>query len=182
MSDAGQESPLEPQYATGWLAGYAVRTFHRGEREEAALLVKIAQLVEQQAKRCARFDQIVGGPAAYADKSHIELAGMVRMLMRDDLYHEGVCTAARDRIVWLADKLGAANDELERIRSDLRTVCRVHLREPENPSEEAFVVQAYAMPDPVNGVSDHEYIEALRRLRAAGFPVVSKPEGCADGQ
>lgn len=39
-------------------------------------------------------------PMAYADKSDAEVAGRVRMLMRDQLYHEAVYVAARDRILW----------------------------------------------------------------------------------
>lgn len=40
-----------------------------------------------------------------ADLSDMEVAGRVRMLMRTDLGHEGVCTLARDRIVYLSDRL-----------------------------------------------------------------------------
>jgi hypothetical protein len=36
---------------------------------------------------------------------HSELAGQVRMLTRSDLKHEVIVTAARDRILWLADKV-----------------------------------------------------------------------------
>ena len=42
---------------------------------------------------------------AMGDKSHREIAGMVRMLMRTDLQHEAVCLAARDRIAWLAARV-----------------------------------------------------------------------------
>lgn len=35
----------------------------------------------------------------------MEVAGRVRMLMRTDLNHESVCTLARDRIVYLSDRL-----------------------------------------------------------------------------
>lgn len=41
----------------------------------------------------------------YGDR---ELAGMVRMLMRDELMHEPICTAARDRIMHLSELVAAA--------------------------------------------------------------------------
>jgi hypothetical protein len=44
--------------------------------------------------------------------SHVEAAGMVRMLMRDQLDHESICCMARDRILHLAQ-------ENERLRSEL---------------------------------------------------------------
>lgn len=56
--------------------------------------------------RCDRFDQIVGRPMAFGHKSHIELAGMIRILGRNDLDHEPIVHAAHDRICWLADQLG----------------------------------------------------------------------------
>lgn len=43
--------------------------------------------------------------AAYPWLSDEEIAGMVRMLMRYDLNHEGVCCAARDRILHLSQRL-----------------------------------------------------------------------------
>lgn len=46
---------------------------------------------------------------ALAHLSHKDLANRVRMLMRDDLDHEIVCAAARDRIAWLAARV----EELE---------------------------------------------------------------------
>jgi hypothetical protein len=41
-----------------------------------------------------------------ADIGDMEVAGRIRMLMRGQLDHESVCTLARDRIVYLADRLG----------------------------------------------------------------------------
>lgn len=41
-----------------------------------------------------------------AHLSDMEVAGRIRMLMRGQLDHESVCTLARDRIVYLADRLG----------------------------------------------------------------------------
>jgi hypothetical protein len=41
-----------------------------------------------------------------AGLSDMEVAGEVRMLHRSQLNHESICTLARDRIVYLADRLG----------------------------------------------------------------------------
>lgn len=46
--------------------------------------------------------------------SDMEVAGQVRMLDRRQLNHESICTLARDRIVYLADRLG----EIEAITAD----------------------------------------------------------------
>lgn len=45
-------------------------------------------------------------PMQEPDLSDMEVAGQVRMLHRNQLDHERVCTLARDRIVYLADRLG----------------------------------------------------------------------------
>ncbi|MEX1669099.1 hypothetical protein AB4876_09260 [Zhongshania guokunii] len=50
-----------------------------------------------------------------AKYSDIEVASMVRMLMRNQLNHEAVCTMGRDRIMYLSqriEKLQAAWDDL----------------------------------------------------------------------
>lgn len=60
-------------------------------------------------------------PVIYPDKTDTEIAHMVRMLMRTDLNHEAVVTAARDRILKLVEENtrlrnllnGSANDELD---------------------------------------------------------------------
>ena len=49
-----------------------------------------------------------------ADISDMEVAGRVRMLDRMQLDHESVCTLGRDRIVFLADRLG----EIEALTPD----------------------------------------------------------------
>lgn len=41
-------------------------------------------------------------PIACPDWDDIEVAGRVRMLMRNDIDHEFICTVARDRILCLA--------------------------------------------------------------------------------
>ncbi len=53
-------------------------------------------------------------------KSDIEVAGMVRMLMRDDLNHEFVCVAGRDRIMYLSQQLEKAKEKLEIVRQVAR--------------------------------------------------------------
>lgn len=75
--------------------------------------------------RCDRFDQIVGRPMAFGHKSHIELAGMIRMLGRNDLDHEPIVQAARDRICWLADQLGIYKTALASSQesAELRLAC-----------------------------------------------------------
>jgi hypothetical protein len=47
-------------------------------------------------------DRVVQSP----EKSNIEVACRVRMLMRSDLDHESVCTLARDRIMGLDKRIG----------------------------------------------------------------------------
>ncbi len=39
--------------------------------------------------------------------SDLEMAGKVRMLMRNDLDHEAVCTGSRDRIMYLSQQVAA---------------------------------------------------------------------------
>ena len=50
-------------------------------------------------------DEVIKENMCMGDKSDIEVAHLVRMLMRRDLMHEAVCTAARDRIMYLVNKL-----------------------------------------------------------------------------
>lgn len=46
-----------------------------------------------------------------------EMAGEVRMLMRDQLDHEAICTAARDRIMCLVAEKKALQEALESVAS-----------------------------------------------------------------
>jgi len=55
--------------------------------------------------------------ASYPWLSDVEIAGRVRMLMRDDLNHEGIVCAARDRILHLSE-------ENERLRRELYSRTR----------------------------------------------------------
>ena len=54
-----------------------------------------------------QYTQIVSDPSrcAYAHLTHMEMANKVRMLMRSDLGFEGVVQGARDRIVYLANRV-----------------------------------------------------------------------------
>lgn len=44
--------------------------------------------------------------------SDIEMAHVVRMLYRDTLNHEAVCTAARDRIMYLSQQVKRLEKEM----------------------------------------------------------------------
>ena len=48
-----------------------------------------------------------------ADLSDIQVAGKVRMLMRSDLDHEMVCTGARDRIMYLSQRVKNLESHLQ---------------------------------------------------------------------
>lgn len=55
---------------------------------------------------------------SYGHLSHAEMASKVRMLMRHDLEHEGVCVGARDRIVWLAQREHDLLAEVRRLQAE----------------------------------------------------------------
>lgn len=59
-------------------------------------------------------DEVIKETMCMGDKSDIEVAHLVRMLMRKDLMHEAVCTAARDRIMYLSQRV----ERLEKEMSD----------------------------------------------------------------
>lgn len=77
--------------------------------------------------RLTRFDDILSKDQAYGHLSHVEIAGMVRMLMRSDTNHEGVCTAARDRIIWLANELGTWKTAAKALRDALLEHHKWHM-------------------------------------------------------
>jgi hypothetical protein len=54
----------------------------------------------------------------HGDWSHEQVAGNVRMLMRNDLDHESICTTARDRIIWLARRVEELEAQLHASVSD----------------------------------------------------------------
>ncbi len=49
-------------------------------------------------------DEIDPRTMMYADESDLEVALRIRMLYRDQLDHEAVCTGARDRIMYLSQE------------------------------------------------------------------------------
>lgn len=53
--------------------------------------------------------------AAYPWLSDVEIAGEVRMLMRNDIAHEAVVCAARDRILHLSEELARAQAKLMQV-------------------------------------------------------------------
>lgn len=71
---------------------------------------------------------IVARPMAYADKSDQEVAGMVRMLMRDDLEHESICVAARDRIGKLSHDVATLQGNIESLCRDVREAAGLPLK------------------------------------------------------
>jgi hypothetical protein len=73
--------------------------FIRGERTEMPRRKRLAGSKMISVNGLAH--EIQGGHL-----SDMEVAGQVRMLHRSQLDHESVCTLARDRIVYLADRLG----------------------------------------------------------------------------
>ena len=50
-------------------------------------------------------DKVEKSKMVLAELSDLQVAGKVRMLMRGDLDHEMVCTAARDRIMYLSQQV-----------------------------------------------------------------------------
>lgn len=52
-------------------------------------------------------------PISGPQYSDIEVAGLVRMLMRDQLNHEMVCVLARDRIVHLSERVAELEEKLK---------------------------------------------------------------------
>lgn len=55
-------------------------------------------------------------PVQDAAKSDLEVAARVRMLMRNDLFHENVCTLARDRIMGLSKRLAKVRAALAAVQ------------------------------------------------------------------
>lgn len=64
------------------------------------------EAIRQKARRPAP-------PGPFAHLSDEWVANEVRMLMRDDLYHEAICMAARDRIMRLSLRV----EQLERAQA-----------------------------------------------------------------
>jgi len=58
-------------------------------------------------------DEVIKETMCMGDKSDIEVAHLVRMLYRDTLNHEAVCTAARDRIMYLSQQVERLEQEVD---------------------------------------------------------------------
>ncbi len=91
-------------------------------------------------------------PIACPDWDDVEVAGRVRMLMRNDLEHELICTVARDRILCLAK-------EKEQLRQLLLAAKHLILasRGPGNSVIETAIGPYVTMEDP-------EWINAKDKL------------------
>ena len=81
---------------------------------------------EKAPERTYDWNHNMNMPIGMAHLEDAEMAGRVRMLMRDQLNHEAVCTAARDRIMCLMGErdaarvlLAAKEAEIERLREAL---------------------------------------------------------------
>ena len=74
-------------------------------------------------------DEVQKETMCYGALSDIEMAGKVRMLYRDTLEHEAICTGARDRIMYLSQQLEKSNKLLEKVvsDSDIGIVPRSHI-------------------------------------------------------
>lgn len=57
-------------------------------------------------------DKVIKETMCMGDRSDIEVAGLVRMLMRHDIMHEAVCTAGRDRIMYLSQRVAELEQEM----------------------------------------------------------------------
>lgn len=84
-------------------------------RSALSILEEAKAIGERHRKLAAAY---TGGPKYFHHMGHkreaalpwlsdVEMAGEVRMLMRDDLDHEGIVCAARDRILHLSEELAA---------------------------------------------------------------------------
>lgn len=76
-------------------------------------------------------------PIARPDLTDLEVAGMVRMLMRNQLNHEFICTLARDRIMGLSK-------EVDRLRGVLNTLEMLTATADGLNSDEAMTVHLLA--------------------------------------
>ena len=82
----------------------AMLTFNHVTKENERLKKEISDLKF----RLSRVQKIVEDgyqTMPYSNLNHEQMAGKVRMLMRDTLEHEAICTGARDRIIYLANQV-----------------------------------------------------------------------------
>lgn len=75
--------------------------------------------------------------AAYPWLSDVEIAGEVRMLMRNDIVHEAIVCAARDRILHLSEELARLDAALF-FFSHGEVHKRLMAKTPENDRQEEF--------------------------------------------
>ena len=117
------------------------------------------------------------------NKTDIEVAGMVRMLMRDDLNHEFVCLAGRDRIMYLSQQLETLTKERDRLnKRDCNATIELCYESKNHPFER----EQLKILDV--GVSDNVYVvesglfkalqEDNERLRTAMENKVSQHVDC----
>lgn len=57
-------------------------------------------------------DKVIKENMCMGDRSDIEVASLVRMLMRHDAMHEAICTAGRDRIMYLSQRVAELEQEM----------------------------------------------------------------------
>lgn len=167
--------------------GYPGASFLFFERAQAFELFRDA--FKALSARVARFDQLLANVSG-KDLSHAEVAGMVRMLMRTDLNHETVCVIARDRIVMLAEAVGAADERLNAVQDDLttRTTERDELRQDLAASKEELRImredfeafkRLHETPDAVCSTVNAVRLDLARRaefgLRKYGVTVGANP-------
>ena len=97
-------------------------------------------------------DEVKKETMCMGNLSDIEVAGKVRMLMRYDLDHEAVCTAGRDRIMYLSQQLEKWKREAEpsapsykQLQITLGKIAAGYTRDDENWTEldEAALMHSY---------------------------------------
>ena len=81
-------------------------------REHQQMVAELRRQLEEEKSLLQHYRQ-VAKTGLYPEKTHSEIATMVRMLLRTDLNFEPVVEAARDRIIYLADR-----EHAEQIRAD----------------------------------------------------------------
>ena len=104
------------------------------------------------------YDRLHGDiPMGRPDLTDYEVAGKVRMLMRHDLDHEGVCTLARDRIMALSKRTVELQKAL-----DLALAKLVRFEPPDSRavSDEFVAMSAMAAGGEIVTADCHRIIDA----------------------
>lgn len=97
---------------------------HRAERTEEERDAAKADLASER-DLLAHFRKVVD-TGLMSHLGHSELAGRVRMATHNDLMLEPLVTAARDRILWLADKLHDSDTRLQAAEGIVRELVRLN--------------------------------------------------------